>query len=54
MCHQIYIFVINYSRGDMMASRMDEFRKFVSTHPLVRDDVKSGKKTWQNIYETKT
>ena len=26
-----------------MASRMDEFRKFVSTHPLVRDDVKSGK-----------
>ena len=34
-----------------MASRMDEFRKFVSTHPLVRDDVKSGKKTWQNIYE---
>ncbi len=34
-----------------MASRMDEFREFVKTHPLVRDDVKSGKRTWQQIYE---
>lgn len=34
-----------------MASRMDEFRKFVSTHPLVRDEVKNGSKSWQSIYE---
>ena len=34
-----------------MASRMDEFRLFVSKYPKIRDDVTSGKKTWQNIYE---
>ena len=34
-----------------MSSRMDEFRNFVSRYPLVREDVVSGKRTWQNIYE---
>jgi hypothetical protein len=34
-----------------MSTRMDEFREFVSRYPLVREDVTSGKKTWQNIYE---
>lgn len=34
-----------------MASRMDEFRSFVGRYPLVREEVVSGKKTWQNIYE---
>jgi len=34
-----------------MASRMNEFRSFVSLHPLLRDEVKSGKRTWQSIYE---
>lgn len=34
-----------------MASRMDDFRDFVSRFPKLRDDVISGKKTWQNIYE---
>lgn len=34
-----------------MASRMDEFRNFVSRYPKLRDDVRSGKRTWQNIYE---
>lgn len=34
-----------------MASRMEEFRKFVSSHPLVKDEVKKGNKTWQSIYE---
>lgn len=34
-----------------MASRMDEFRNFVGRYPLVKEDVISGKKTWQNIYE---
>lgn len=34
-----------------MASRMNEFREFVKKHPLVREDVKSGSRTWQQIYE---
>ena len=34
-----------------MSTSMDEFREFVSRYPLVREDVVSGKKTWQNIYE---
>ena len=34
-----------------MESRMDEFRAFVNKYPLLRDEVKSGKTTWQNIYE---
>lgn len=35
----------------MMGSRMNEFREFVSLHPLLRDEVRNGKRTWQNIYE---
>ena len=34
-----------------MTSRMEEFRQFVNKYPKIRDDVVSGKKTWQNIYE---
>lgn len=34
-----------------MESRMDEFREFVGKYPKIRDDVRSGKRTWQNIYE---
>jgi len=34
-----------------MQSRMDEFREFVGRYPKIRDDVRSGKRTWQNIYE---
>lgn len=34
-----------------MASRMNEFREFVSLHPLLRDEVKKGSRTWQSIYE---
>lgn len=34
-----------------MNSKMDEFREFVSRHPLLRDDVRANKLTWQNIYE---
>ncbi|HHU80721.1 MAG: spore coat protein YlbD [Bacilli bacterium] len=34
-----------------MASRMDAFRDFVSRYPKLRDDVVSGKRTWQSIYE---
>ena len=32
-------------------SRMPEFKEFVSRHPLVREEVVKGNKTWQNIYE---
>lgn len=34
-----------------MESRMDEFREFVRRYPKLRDDVRSGARTWQNIYE---
>lgn len=34
-----------------MKSRMDEFRVFVNLHPLLRDEVRDGKMTWQSIYE---
>lgn len=34
-----------------MNSRMDEFRAFVGRHPRLRDEVKAGRRTWQNIYE---
>ena len=30
---------------------MDAFRDFVSRYPKLRDDVVSGKRTWQSIYE---
>ena len=32
-------------------SKMEEFRKFVSEHPTVRNEVLNGKKSWQQIYE---
>lgn len=34
-----------------MSSKMEEFRKFVSKHPLLRDEVRTNKFTWQNVYE---
>lgn len=34
-----------------MASKMDEFREFVNKYPKIRDEVRQGKRTWQNIYE---
>lgn len=34
-----------------MASRMDEFREFVSNHEKIKEEVRNGKRTWQNIYE---
>ena len=34
-----------------MESRMNDFRAFVNKYPKLRDEVRSGKKTWQNIYE---
>ena len=34
-----------------MQSRMDEFKTFVSNHTKIREEVRNGKRTWQNIYE---
>lgn len=34
-----------------MESRMPKFREFVSKYPKLREEVRSGNKTWQSIYE---
>ena len=34
-----------------MSSTMNEFREFVSKYPKLKDEVKNGSRTWQNIYE---
>jgi len=34
-----------------MSSKMEDFRMFVNKHPLLRDEVRNNKFTWQNIYE---
>lgn len=32
-------------------TKLDEFKQFVSTIPSVRDDVLSGRYTWQQLFE---
>lgn len=32
-------------------AKMDEFKEFVKDHPLLKFEVRDGKRTWQNIYE---
>ena len=34
-----------------MGSKMEDFRIFVSKHPLLREEVRNNKFTWQNVYE---
>jgi hypothetical protein len=34
-----------------MGSKMENFRQFVSKHPLLREKVRNNKFTWQNVYE---
>ena len=34
-----------------MGSKMENFRIFVSKHPLLREEVRNNKFTWQNVYE---
>ena len=34
-----------------MSQKMDEFKIFVSKYPLLRDEVRNNKMTWQNIFE---
>lgn len=32
-------------------SRLDEFREFVKKYPLLKDEVQSKNRSWQDIYE---
>ena len=32
--------------------KVNEFKEFVRSHPGLKDEVGSGKSTWQNLYET--
>lgn len=34
-----------------MESKMEEFKVFVKDHPKIKDDIRSGQKTWQQVYE---
>ena len=34
-----------------MSEKLDEFKSFIKKHPLLKLDVQSGKKTWQELYE---
>lgn len=34
-----------------MASRMNEFKDFVSRHEKIKEEVRNGNRTWQSIYE---
>ena len=32
--------------------KVNEFKDFVRSHPALKDEVSSGKSTWQNLYES--
>ncbi len=34
-----------------MSQRLDEFKEFVKRHPLIKEEVYSKRKTWQELYE---
>ena len=34
-----------------MSEKLDEFKKFVKAHPLLKTEVSSKRKTWQELYE---
>ena len=34
-----------------MSAKMEQFRVFVSKHPLLKEEVRKNKFTWQNVYE---
>lgn len=34
-----------------MSEKLDEFKQFVKKHPLLKQEVMSKKKTWQELYE---
>ena len=34
-----------------MSEKLDEFKGFIKRHPLLKVEVQSGRKTWQELYE---
>ncbi|HPT89295.1 MAG: cytosolic protein [Acholeplasmataceae bacterium] len=34
-----------------MESKLEQFKDFVRRHPLLRDEVRNNRRTWQSIYE---
>ena len=36
---------------DILSEKLDEFKSFIKKHPLLKLEVQSGKKTWQELYE---
>lgn len=34
-----------------MSEKLDEFKKFVKAHPLLKNEVQLKRKTWQELYE---
>lgn len=34
-----------------MSQKLDEFKEFVKKHPLIKQEVYSKRKTWQQLYE---
>ena len=37
--------------GVVMVDKVNEFKDFVRSHPSLKDEVSSGKSTWQSLYE---
>lgn len=34
-----------------MSEKLEEFKVFIKKHPLLKTEVQSGRKTWQELYE---
>ena len=34
-----------------MSEKLEEFKSFIKRHPLLKNEVQSGRKTWQELYE---
>jgi hypothetical protein len=34
-----------------LSEKLEEFKAFIKKHPLLKTEVQSGKKTWQELYE---
>ncbi len=34
-----------------MSAKLDEFKQFIKKHPLLKQEVLSKRKTWQELYE---
>ena len=38
--------------GVVIVDKVNEFKEFVRSHPGLKDEVSSGKSSWQNLYES--